>query len=127
MNIEELLEKIDKVNADVSVRAEFFQSLVSILAAEAEISYPGRLRPGPEYDRAIRNLSALVRVKGKIHAFYNLNCRMGVVPGKSVDDKNGVGDNGFFKALFDELDQNPEVKTRVFDIIESNLKRLSFS
>jgi hypothetical protein len=122
MNVQNLLEKIGKVNADPKVRAEFFESLVSKLSAEAEISYPGRLRPGPEYDQAIRNLSTIVKAKGKIHAFYNLNCRW-VVPGKNVDDQSGVGEQRFFRDLFAELEQSPDIENRVFEIIESNLKR----
>jgi len=122
MNVQNLLEKIGKINADPKVRAEFFESLVSTLSAEAEISYPGRLRPGPEYDRAIRNLSTIVKAKGKIHTFYNLNCRW-VVPEKNVYDQIGVGEQRFFRDLFAELEQSPDVENRVFEIIELNLNR----
>ena len=123
MNTEKLLQTMKAALFDPKTRSEFYQFLISALATEAEINYPGRLRPGKEYDEAIRNLSTIVQAKGKIHAFYNLNCRLGVVPGGQVDS-SGAGDVEFFEKLFQGLDSNKPIQNRIYEIIGNLLEQI---
>jgi hypothetical protein len=80
---------------------------------------PVRIHPGPAYDEAMKRLSMVVRAKGKIHAFYNLNCRWGLIPDARGDGPVEIRDLGFFDDLFRELEVSPDVRQRVVEIVES--------
>jgi len=90
------------------ISSYLYENLIDMLAVEAELCYPEqRIRPGPAYDEAIKKLSMVIRAKGKIHAFYNLNCRWGVVPGALIEGEDSKVAAEFFKGLFQELEAGP--------------------
>lgn len=109
------------------LRDRFYEDLVAMLAAEAELCYPERIHPGPAYDAAMKRLSMVVRAKGKIHAYYNLNCRWGLIPETRKDVHTEARDVGFFNELFWELETDPTVCQRVCEIVESALGRVKGS
>ena len=120
MNIKKLLAEVEASG----LRGRFYEDLIAMLAAEAELCYPERIHPGPAYDAAMKRLSMVVQAKGKIHAFYNLNCRWGVVPDARGDGPVEIRDVGFFNDLFRELEVSPDVRQRVVEIVESALERV---
>ncbi len=121
MNVKKLLAEL----GDSGLRDRFYENLIYMLAIEAELCYPEqRVRPGPAYDEAIKKLSIVIRVKGKIHAFYNLNCRWGVVPGVRIEGEDSTVAAEFFKGLFQELEADPTVRQRVCEIVASALGRV---
>ena len=101
MNVEKLLAEVE----DFGLRDRFYENLIDML--EAELCYPERIRPGPVYDEVIKQLSMVVRAKGKIHAFYNMNCRWWVVPGARIEGEDAPDAAEFFKGLFQELESQP--------------------
>ncbi len=120
MNIKRLLAEV----GDSGLRDRFYENLIDMLAVEAEFSCPDKVCPGPEYDAAINRLSMIIKVKGKIHAFYNLNCRWGVVPGARIEGEDSTVAAEFFKGLFQELEADPTVRQRVCEIVASALGRV---
>jgi len=107
-------------------RVEFYENLLSMLAAEAEICFPGdKTRPGEEYDMAIYNLTQIIKVKGRIHAFYKLNCRDFLSPMRYAErpEIDGTYDVEFLKGILTELNTNCKIERRISDIIYEALRR----
>jgi hypothetical protein len=101
-------------------RIGLYENLIDMLAVEAELCYPEqRIHPGPAYDEAIKKLSMVIRAKGKIHAFYILNCRQGVVPGAPIEGEDSTVAAEFFKGLFQELEADPDIQGRVYEAVQS--------
>jgi hypothetical protein len=112
LNVKKLLAELE----DSGLMDQFYENLIDML--EAELCYPERIRPGPVYDEVIKQLSMVVRVKGKIHAFYNLNCRWGVVPGARIEGEDAPDAAEFFKGLFQELESQPEIQSQIYQIVQ---------
>jgi hypothetical protein len=114
LNVKELLAEME----DSGLLDRFYENLIDMLAVEVELCYPERIRPGPVYDEVIKQLSMVVRAKGKIHAFYNLNCRRGVVPGARIEGEDAPDAAEFFKGLFQELESQPYIQGRIYEIVQ---------
>ncbi len=110
-------------------RTEFYENLISMLAAEVEVCYPDGIRPGKEYDEALRKVQKIIRTKGRIHAFYSLNCRDVLVPRENKDrtEIDGTTDVEFLNELLDEMSQDIKTKRLVTDIIGNVMRRVTGS
>ncbi|WP_419662741.1 uncharacterized protein Dvar_32150 [Desulfosarcina variabilis str. Montpellier] len=108
-------------------RIEFYENLISMLAAEVEACYPDGVRPGKEYDKAIREVTSLIRIKGKVHAFFKLNIKVDLFPEHVVDPAylSNLETTDFLKGLVAELENDPEIQRRFGDIIDNVSQRVS--
>jgi hypothetical protein len=112
LKVKKLLAEVE----DAGLLDRFYKNLIDML--EAELCYPERIRPGPVYDAVIKRLSMVARVKGKINAFYNLNCRWGAVPGARIEGEDAPDAAEFFKGLFQELEAQPNIQGRIYEIVQ---------
>jgi hypothetical protein len=112
LNVKKLLTEVE----ESGLLDRFYENLIEML--EAELCYPERIRPGPVYDAVIKRLSVVVKVKGKIHAFYSLNCRWGAVPGARIEGEDAPDAAEFFKGLLQELEPQPDIQGRIYEIVQ---------
>ncbi|WP_419655479.1 uncharacterized protein Dvar_45630 [Desulfosarcina variabilis str. Montpellier] len=109
-------------------RISFYENLISMLAAEVEACYPDGARPGEEYDKAIRKVTSLIRIKGKVHAFFKLNIKGDLFPERQARAayvvEAGVGDMDFLRKMVKDLDGEPDIQKRVSDILSGVLGRV---
>jgi len=97
-----------------------------MLAAEAEVCFPeNKTRPGKEYDMAIENLTTIIKVKGRIHAFYKLNCRDFLFPTRYIErpEIDGTNDAEFLNEILAGLNHGGEIERRISTIIYEALRR----
>jgi len=121
MNAQSTLQRLKGFTSNQ--RAYFYEKLIELLSAEAEICYPEQARPGKEYDRAMADLALLVRAKGKFHAFYKLNCTNDLIPSRLSGNMVDHDDAEFLKVVLNGLEHNQKVHQQVGDIVKNLVER----